>query len=106
MAPDLTIHIIASTGTTYVGYLGYGFEDQDKLGASDATLQLTGDMLSQAAFFRPYTTTLIRPLHRASGTAARSHEAATLLTWNLGMPGTDATGTLVAAAAGTALDRA
>jgi pimeloyl-ACP methyl ester carboxylesterase len=106
VAPDLTIHIIASTGTTYVGYLGYGFEDQDKLGASDATLQLTGDMLSQAAFFRPYTTTLIRLYIERQVLPPDPTKPATLLTWNLGMPGTDATGTLVAAAAGTALDRA
>ena len=60
VAQGLTIRIIAESGTKLVGYLGYGFESQEELGAWDASLHLTPDMLNQAALFRPYTTTLIR----------------------------------------------
>jgi pimeloyl-ACP methyl ester carboxylesterase len=58
--PGLTIRILAESGTKLVGYLGYGFERQDELGAWDASLHLTADMLKNTLFFRPYTTTLIR----------------------------------------------
>jgi hypothetical protein len=59
-APGLTIRIVAESGTKLVGYLGYGFEAQTMLGAWDASLQLSGDALQHVAFFKPYTTTLIR----------------------------------------------
>jgi pimeloyl-ACP methyl ester carboxylesterase len=81
--PGLTIHIIASTGTTYVGYLGYGFEQQTELGASDATLRLSGDMLTRAAFFRPYTTTLIRLYIERQVLPPERTKPAQLLTWNV-----------------------
>ena len=34
--PGLSIRLIASSGTPYVGYLGYGFEEQTDSGSWDA----------------------------------------------------------------------
>jgi pimeloyl-ACP methyl ester carboxylesterase len=59
-APGLSIRIIASSGTPYVGYIGHGFEEQTEPGSWDAALRFDGAMLEQVKFFRPYTTTLIR----------------------------------------------
>ena len=59
-SPGLTIRIIASSGTPYVGYIGHGYEEQIEPGSWDASLHFDGAALDQIAFFRPYTTTLIR----------------------------------------------
>lgn len=59
-APGLSIRIIASSGTPYVGYIGHGFEEQTEPGSWDASLRFESDMLKAIDFFRPYTTTLIR----------------------------------------------
>jgi hypothetical protein len=59
-SPGLTIRIIASSGTPYVGYIGHGYEEQIEPGSWDASLHFEGAALDQIAFFRPYTTTLIR----------------------------------------------
>lgn len=58
--PGLSIRLIASSGTTYVGYLGYGFEEQAEPGSWDASLTFDGPELERFQFFHPYTTTLIR----------------------------------------------
>jgi hypothetical protein len=58
--PDLSIRIVASSGSPYVGYLGHGFEEQTEPGSWDASLRLSGSALDQVNFFRPYTTTLLR----------------------------------------------
>jgi hypothetical protein len=59
-SPGLTIRVIASSGTPYVGYIGHGYEEQIEPGSWDASLHFDGAALDQIAFFRPYTTTLIR----------------------------------------------
>lgn len=59
-SPGLTVRIIASSGTPYVGYIGHGYEEQTEPGSWDASLHFDGAALDQIAFFRPYTTTLIR----------------------------------------------
>jgi pimeloyl-ACP methyl ester carboxylesterase len=59
-SPGLTVRIIASSGTPYVGYIGHCYEEQTEPGSWDASLHFDGLMLDQIAFFRPYTTTLIR----------------------------------------------
>ena len=59
-SPGLTVRIIASSGTPYVGYIGHGYEEQIEPGSWDASLHFEGAALDQIAFFRPYTTTLIR----------------------------------------------
>jgi hypothetical protein len=55
----LTIRIIASSGTPYVGYIGHGYEEQTEPSSWDASLHFDGAALDQIAFLRPYTTTLI-----------------------------------------------
>jgi hypothetical protein len=60
VSPGLTVRIIASSGTPYVGYIGHGYEEQIEPGSWDASLHFEGAALDQIAFFRPYTTTLIR----------------------------------------------
>jgi pimeloyl-ACP methyl ester carboxylesterase len=65
-AAGLSFRIIADAGTPYIGYIGYGAEQQidaqDKTDSTawDATVTFTGETLRQFAFFQPYTTTLIR----------------------------------------------
>src|SRR5580692_1082508 len=59
-SPGLTVRIIGSSGPPYVGYIGHGYEEQIEPGSWDASLHFEGAALDQIAFFRPYTTTLIR----------------------------------------------
>ena len=64
--PNIVIKVLANSGTTYVAYLGYGFEKQlDDTGTSDssawdAVLRFDGATVAGHQLFRPYTTTLIR----------------------------------------------
>lgn len=44
----------------YVRYIGHGYEEQIEPGSRDASLHFDGAPLDQIAFYRPYTTTLIR----------------------------------------------
>jgi hypothetical protein len=81
-APGLSIRIIASSGTPYVGYIGHGFEEQVEPGSWDASLRLEGAVLDEIKFFRPYTTTLIRLyLERQVLPSDRTVPCA-LLTWD------------------------
>jgi hypothetical protein len=80
--PGLSIRLIASSGTNYVGYLGYGFEDQREPGSWDAALTFDGSTLAAAQFFRPYTTTLIR-LHIERQVLPPDHsKPCSLLIWD------------------------
>jgi hypothetical protein len=82
VSPGLTIRIIASSGTPYVGYIGHGYEEQIEPGSWDASLHFEGAALDQIAFFRPYTTTLVRLyLERQVFPPDRTTPCA-LLTWD------------------------
>ena len=82
-SPGLTVRIIASSGTPYVGYIGHGYEEQIEPGSWDASLHFDGAALEQFAFFRPFTTTLIRLyLERQVLPPDRTIPSA-LLTWDV-----------------------
>jgi pimeloyl-ACP methyl ester carboxylesterase len=81
-APGLTIRIVASSGTTYVAYLGYGYEEQTEPGSWDASLRFDGTALDAIEFFRPYTTTLIRLYLERQVTPPDPAKPATLLAWD------------------------
>ena len=91
-ALGLTINIVASSGTTYVAYLGYGYEQQTEPGSWDASLEFGGAALAKIEFFRPYTTTMIRLYLERQVTPSDPHHAATLLTWDASGSGAPATG--------------
>jgi pimeloyl-ACP methyl ester carboxylesterase len=80
--PGLTINIVASSGTTYVAYLGYGYEEQTEPGSWDASLKFDGAALAAIDFFRPYTTTLIRLYIERQVLPLDPHQPATILTWD------------------------
>jgi pimeloyl-ACP methyl ester carboxylesterase len=80
--PGLTIHILASSGTTYVAYLGYGYEEQTEAGSWDASLKFDGTALAGIDFFRPYTTTLIRLYIERQVMPPDPRKPSTLLTWD------------------------
>jgi hypothetical protein len=83
--PGLIVRIIASSGTVYVAYLGYGYEaDQTDPGAWDASISFGGAALAAAEFFRPYTTTLIRLYIERQVVPADRKKPANLLTWDQG----------------------
>jgi pimeloyl-ACP methyl ester carboxylesterase len=81
-APGLKIGIVASSGTAYVGYLGYGCEQQTEPGSWDASLSFDGTTLDRIEFFQPYTTTLIRLYLERQVMPADPTRPATLLTWD------------------------
>jgi hypothetical protein len=79
----LIIRIIASSGTVYVGYFGYGSEpDQSDPGSWDASLKFEAATLAGAEFFRPYTTTLIRLYIERQVVPLDRSKPAALLTWD------------------------
>ena len=78
----LTIRILASSGTSYVAYLGYGYEEQTEPGSWDASLKFDGAALAAFEFFRPYTTTLIRLYIERQVMPLDPRQPATLLTWD------------------------
>jgi pimeloyl-ACP methyl ester carboxylesterase len=80
--PGLTIHIVASSGTTYVAYLGYGYEEQTEPGSWDASLHFDAAALGAIGFFRPYTTTLIRLYLERQVLPTDPTLPATLLSWD------------------------
>ncbi len=80
--PRLTINIVASSGTTYVAYLGYGYEEQTEPGSWDASLEFDGAALAAFEFFRPYTTTMIRLYIERQVLPLDPQQPATLLTWD------------------------
>ena len=80
--PGLTINIVASAGTTYVAYLGYGYEEQTEPGSWDASLEFTGAALAAFEFFRPYTTTMIRLYIERQVLPLDPSKPASLLTWD------------------------
>jgi pimeloyl-ACP methyl ester carboxylesterase len=80
--PGLTIRIVASSGTTYVAYLGYGYETQTEPGSWDASLKFDGTALAGIEFFRPYTTTLIRLYIERQVLPVDPSQPAKLLTWD------------------------
>jgi pimeloyl-ACP methyl ester carboxylesterase len=82
VSPGLTIRIIASSGTPYVGYIGHGYEEQIEPGSWDASLHFDGAALDQIAFFRPYTTTLIRLYLERQVLPPDRTKPCTLLTWD------------------------
>ena len=53
VSPGLTVRIIASSGTPYVGYIGHGYEEQIEPGSWDASLHFEGAALDQIAFSAP-----------------------------------------------------
>jgi pimeloyl-ACP methyl ester carboxylesterase len=82
----LTIRIIASSGSSYVGYIGHGYEEQIEPGSWDASLHFDAATLDGIQFFRPYTTTLIRLyLERQVFPPDRTLPSA-LLTWDAADP--------------------
>jgi hypothetical protein len=81
--PGLIIRIIASSGTPYVGYIGHGYEEQVEPGSWDASLHFDGAALDQIAFFRPYTTTLIRLYIERQVLPPDPTVPCALLTWDL-----------------------
>jgi len=81
-APGLTIRIVASSGTPYVAYLGYGYEEQTEPGSWDASLHFDAAMLGAVQFFSPYTTTLIRLYLERQVLPTDPKQLATLLTWD------------------------
>ena len=85
--PGLSIRVIASSGTTYVGYLGYGFEEQTEPGSWDASLTFDAETLARYGFFRPYTTTLIRLHIERQVLPPDRTQPSTLLVWD---PASDA----------------
>jgi hypothetical protein len=82
VSPGLTIRIIASSGTPYVGYIGHGYEEQVEPGSWDASLHFDGAALDQIAFFRPYTTTLIRLYLERQVLPPDRTKPCALLTWD------------------------
>jgi len=80
--PGLTINIVASSGTTYVAYLGYGYEEQTEPGSWDASLGFDSAALAAIDFFRPYTTTLIRLYIERQVMPLDPRKPASLLTWD------------------------
>jgi pimeloyl-ACP methyl ester carboxylesterase len=78
----LTINIVASSGTIYVAYLGYGCEAQTEPGSWDASLEISGAALAAIEFFRPYTTTMIRLYIERQVLPLDPQQPATLLTWD------------------------
>jgi pimeloyl-ACP methyl ester carboxylesterase len=78
----LTINIVASPGTTYVAYLGYGYEEQTEPGSWDASLGFSGAVLAAFEFFRPYTTTMIRLYIERQVMPLDPQQPASLLTWD------------------------
>ena len=93
-APGLKIGIVASSGTSYVGYLGYGYEQQTEPGSWDASLEFDGTTLGTVQFFSPYTTTLIRLYLERQVMPTDTKQPATLLTWDV--PTADASATMTA----------
>ncbi|HEV2100328.1 MAG TPA: hypothetical protein VGR45_15590 [Stellaceae bacterium] len=93
-APGLKIGIVASSGTSYVAYLGYGYEAQTEPGSWDASLAFDGTTLGTIQFFSPYTTTLIRLYLERQVLPADTKQPATLLTWDA--PPADASATAIA----------
>lgn len=83
LATGLVIRIVASSGTSYVGYLGYGSEPQTDPGSSDASLSFAGTTLSGIDFFQPFTTTLIRLYIERQVMPPDPLKPSTLLTWDL-----------------------
>ena len=81
--PGLTINIVASSGTTYVAYLGYGYEEQTEPGSWDASLGFDGPTLATIEFFRPYTTTMIRLYIERQVMPLDPQQPASLLIWDL-----------------------
>ena len=81
-APGLTINIVASSGTTYVAYLGYGYEEQTEPGSWDASIGFDGAALAAIDFFRPYTTTLIRLYIERQVMPIDPRRPADVLTWD------------------------
>ena len=79
--PGLTINIVASSGTTYVAYLGYGYEEQTEPGSWDASIGFNGAALAAIDFFRPYTTTLIRLYIERQVMPIDPKRPADILTW-------------------------
>ena len=84
--PGLTINIVASSGTTYVAYLGYGYEEQTEPGSWDASLKFDGAALAAFEFFRPYTTTMIRLYIERQVMPLDPQQPASLLIWDLPDP--------------------
>ena len=82
-AAGLVIRIVASSGTSYVAYLGYGSEPQIEPGSSDAALKFASTTLSGIDFFQPFTTTLIRLYIERQVMPADPLKPSTLLTWDL-----------------------
>jgi pimeloyl-ACP methyl ester carboxylesterase len=78
----LTINIVASSGTTYVAYLGYGYEEQTEPGSWDASLAFDTAALAGIDFFRPYTTTMIRLYIERQVMPLDPRQPASLLTWD------------------------
>ena len=81
--PGLSLRVIASSGTSYVGYLGYGFEEQLEPGSWDASLTFDAESLARYGFFRPYTTTLIRLHIERQVLPPDRTQPCTLLTWDV-----------------------
>jgi pimeloyl-ACP methyl ester carboxylesterase len=81
-APGLAIRLIASSGTPYVGYLGYGCEEQIEAGSWDAALEFDGPALVAIGFFRPYTTTLIRLYVERQVMPPDRNQPCSLLVWD------------------------
>jgi len=79
----LIIRIIASSGSPYVGYIGHGYEEQTEPGSWDASLHFDGAALDQIAFFRPFTTTLIRLYLERQVLPPDRTKPCTLLTWDM-----------------------
>ena len=82
-AAGLMIRIVASSGTIYVAYIGYGCEPQTEPGSSDASLEFAGTTLSGVDFFQPFTTTLIRLYIERQVVQADPLKPAALLTWDV-----------------------
>ena len=82
-ATRLTINIVASSGTTYVAYLGYGYEEQTEPGSWDASLEFDGAALAAIELFPAVHDDHDPSLHRTAGHAARPRTSRQrLLTWD------------------------
>ena len=77
-ASGVTLRIVASSGTIYVAYLGYGAEAQTEPGSWDASLSFVAGI----ELFRPYTTTLIRLYLERQVLPTTPGQPAKLLTWD------------------------
>ncbi len=85
--PGLVIRLIASSGTPYVAYLGYGYDAvQTDPGAWDASLEFDATALATAEFFRPYTTTLIRLYIERQVVTSDRVKPPDLLSWDPSAP--------------------